>query len=196
MRFFTLTTLERRSGTSFQLKSGLITIGTMMLNGSKACHEMELTEPDYLKHAKAIAQLCRVPGCAVYVSSIRDDAPEPIVIGKYPWTHVTPEAPAATMECGCNPGDYRDDCKQHGSGVQIVELQDATAAESVAGENSATGNDTENTEASPDITELTKDTPFFTLRSIAKREGVDISALTTNADRAAAINESRKLAVA
>lgn len=77
MRFYKLVTLGRRGGLSFILKDacGRNVLGTMVLNSRLVRHEMEMDEPTYLKHAKALAQLCQFPGAAVYVAEIRDDAP-------------------------------------------------------------------------------------------------------------------------
>ena len=77
MTYYTIASLERRGGFAFQLKdlSGRITIGTMKFNSAKVRHELELSEPDFLRHAKTLAQICRLPGAAVFVASIRHEEP-------------------------------------------------------------------------------------------------------------------------
>ena len=132
IRHFKLVTVERRGGFAFQLKinGGRTTIGTMKFNPAKSRHELEIPEAEYLKYAKDITLLCRVPGCAVYVESIREEADVPASANN-PWdTHI-----------------------------------------------------------------VFANTPFFTLRKIAKAEGVDIAGIKGGTAIAAAINAKRGILV-
>ena len=129
MRYFKLITIERRGGSAFQLKinGGRTLIGTMKLNPAKSRHELEITEADYLKYAKDIAMLCRLPGCSIYVESIREETVAPV-------------------------------------------------SEAVSQGN---------------LPIVFANTQFFTLRKIAKAEGVDITGIKGNEAIAAAINSHR-----
>ena len=75
MRHFLLVTADRRAMHPFDLKdiTGRIRIGMMKPNAALSRHELELDEPTYLKHAKAIALACRIPGNTVYILSVRED---------------------------------------------------------------------------------------------------------------------------
>lgn len=133
MRYYTLATLERRGGMAFPLKdaTGRINIGVMKFNPAKARHELTLSETDFLKHSRNIALLCRIPGCGVFVDSVRDDVIAEVA------------APAPT------------------SGQK----------------------------------EVFSNTPFFTLRKIAKEEGVNTDGLKGSKALADAINAARAAAV-
>jgi hypothetical protein len=76
MRYYTLATIDRRGGYAFQLKdpTGRFLIGTMRLNGEKVRHELKMTEQEFLKHSKNLALLCKIPGCAVYVVDVTEEA--------------------------------------------------------------------------------------------------------------------------
>lgn len=73
MRTVLLALLHRRPGISFQLKTARYeVIGTMTLNPKTSQHEMEISEDDYLKHAKELARLCQQATTAVYVVEFRE----------------------------------------------------------------------------------------------------------------------------
>lgn len=73
MRTVLLGLLHRRSGLSFQLKTARYeVIGTMTLNPKTSQHEMEISEADYLRHAKELARLCQQPTTAVYPLEFRE----------------------------------------------------------------------------------------------------------------------------
>jgi hypothetical protein len=76
MRFYLLATLERRPMRALELKdqTGRVRIGTMLPNPALSRLELEMDEPTFLTHTKAIAQAFRISGATVFVASVRDDA--------------------------------------------------------------------------------------------------------------------------
>lgn len=198
MRHYRLVTIDRRGGTCFNLKSltGVI-IGAMVLNPGKARHELELSESDFLKHSKALAALCKIPGAAVYVESVRDDDPP---------KERAPEV--IEFEAGYNLAmdgrELPDEASQAvRAGWEIVKAKPPTMTIIEHGPLDTASKTEWNPATVPttarlmaDVEAVTAKTPFFSLKKIAKAEGVSIDGLKGAVAVAAVINAARSTKLA
>lgn len=175
MRFIKLATVGRRAGATVYLKNlRHQIIATMTLNPATGVHEFEMPEPDFLKNAKTISELCQIPACAVYVTGIRDDA----------------EAPAL-------PPAAQEFIAGYNLAMDGRPLLDKSSDSAKAGWNAAKafGHKVDEPKSAPKSVEgivpVPHGTPFFKLKSIAKNEGVNIEGVKGVEAITRTINEAR-----
>lgn len=174
MRTVLLALLHRRSGLSFQLKTARYeVIGTMTLNPKTSQHEMEISEADYLKHAKELARLCQQPTTAVYPLEFREKIDEQAV------TKRAEDYIAARSEDHLGFPGVSGDAFAMGP------------EETMAGRVIPTFGKMDTPKAEYILADDLKGKPFFALRKIAQQLGIDTTSTKGNDALKAAIRTSR-----